>query len=92
MERKVLFDVFNVSVGNKACSAESAFALTALALKQVAFALVATKNLSCAGDFEALGDGLPCFCFSRYSWHGGRKLPVGAVLAREKWSFFKKGS
>jgi hypothetical protein len=90
MERKILFDVFNVSIGNKARSTESAFALAALALKQVAFSLMTTQNLSCARDFEALGDGLPCFCFSRYSWHGGRKLATRAALAREKWKIFRE--
>ena len=86
MERKVLFDVFDVGVGNKACSAEGAFALAALALKQVAFSLITTKYLPCASDFEALGDGLPCFCFSSYSWHGARKLPDATLLARQKWT------
>lgn len=76
MERKVLFDIFDVGVGNKARSAESAFALAALALKQVAFALVATEYFPCTSDFEAFGDGFPCFCFSRYSWHGAGKLAV----------------
>jgi hypothetical protein len=40
MERKVLFDIFDVSSRNKARSTESAFALAALALKQVAFSLM----------------------------------------------------
>jgi hypothetical protein len=40
MERKVLFDIFDVSSRNKTRFAESAFALAALALKQVAFSLM----------------------------------------------------
>lgn len=88
MERKVLFDIFDVGVGNQACSAEGAFALAALALKQVAFALMATEDLPCTGDFEAFCDGFPCFCFSRYSWHGAGKLAVWDTLARRKWLFF----
>jgi hypothetical protein len=40
MEGKVLFDIFDVCVRNKSRPAESAFALAALALKQVAFSLM----------------------------------------------------
>lgn len=87
MERKVLFDIFDVCVGYETRTTESAFALAALALKQVAFPLVTAENLSCARDFEALGDGLSCFCFSSYSWHGARKLMNALRLAREKWLF-----
>jgi len=85
VERKVLFDISDVSGGNKGCLTESAFALAALALQQVAFSLFATQDLPGASDFEALGDGLPCFCFSSYSWHGGRNLVSHALLARQKW-------
>ena len=85
MERKVLFDILDVSRRNQACLAESAFALAALALEQVAFSLETAKYLPCASDFEALGDGLPCFCFSSDSWHGARKLREPVVLARQKW-------
>jgi len=42
MEGKVLFDISDVCFRNQACLAESAFALAALALKQVAFSLVTT--------------------------------------------------
>ncbi len=85
MEGKVLFDILDVSVGHKGCFTESAFALAALALKQVAFSLMATKNLACTSNFEALGDGFPCFCFSSYSWHGARNLRIGLMMARQKW-------
>jgi len=85
MERKVLFDILDVCCRNKACLAESAFALAALALKQVAFSLETAKYLPCTSDFESLGDGFPCFCFSSYSWHGARKLLNRVLLAREKW-------
>jgi hypothetical protein len=85
MEGKVLFDILDVSCRNQAGLAESAFALAALALKQVAFSLVTTEYLPCASDFEALGDGLPCFCFSSNSWHGARKLREPGMLARQKW-------
>jgi hypothetical protein len=40
MERKVFFDIFDVCGRDKSGSTESAFALAALALKQVAFSLV----------------------------------------------------
>jgi hypothetical protein len=74
MEGKVLLDSLDVSVRHESGSTESAFALAALALKQVAFSLMTTQDLPCASDFEALGDGFPCFCFSSNSWHGARKL------------------
>jgi hypothetical protein len=40
MEGKVLFDILDVSGRNKTRFTESAFALAALALKQVAFSLM----------------------------------------------------
>ena len=40
MERKVFFDIFDVCSRDKSSSTESAFALAALALKQVSFSLV----------------------------------------------------
>jgi len=86
MEGKVLFDIFDVSVRHESGPAESAFALAALALKQVAFSLMATQDLPCASDFEALGDGFPCFCFSSNSWHGARNLRNQENLARQKWA------
>jgi hypothetical protein len=86
MEGKVLFDIFDVSVRHESGPAESAFALAALALKQVAFSLMATQDLPCASDFEALGDGFPCFCFSSNSWHGARKLRNRENMARQKWA------
>jgi hypothetical protein len=85
MEGKTLFDTLNVSGGNKGCFTEKALALTVLALKQVSLSLFTTKYLPCASDFEAFGDGLPCFCFSSDSWHGARKLREQGVLARQKW-------
>jgi len=82
VERKVLFDIFNVSGGNKGGFTEKALALAVLALKQVSFSLFAAEYLPGASDFESLGDGLPCFCFSSYSWHGARNLAIDARLAR----------
>jgi hypothetical protein len=41
-----------------------ALALAILALRQVALALFATEYLPGAGNFEALGNGFPCLCFS----------------------------
>ena len=90
MERKVFFDIFDVCLGNEGRLTESAFALAALALQQVAFPLFTTKYLPCASDFEALGDGLTCFCFSSYSWHGARKLLNTTSLARRKWVFLER--
>ena len=84
MEGKVLFDILDVGVRHESGPAESAFALAALALKQVAFSLMATQDLPCTSNFEALGDGFPCFCFSSNSWHGARKLGNHRVLARQK--------
>jgi hypothetical protein len=84
-EGKVLFDVFDVGVGNKGGLAENAFAFAALALQQVAFALFATEYFPGACHFEALGDGFPCLCFSSNSWHGARNLGSVAALARQKW-------
>jgi hypothetical protein len=86
MEGKVLLDSTDVSFRHESDLAESAFALAALALKQVAFSLVTTQDLPCASDFEALGDGFPCFCFSSNSWHGARKLRNRENLARQKWA------
>lgn len=85
MERKVLFDILDVGVGNKGCFAKEALALPVLALEQVAFSLFAAKDLPGASDFEAFGDGLPCFCFSSYSWHGARNLATRTLLASQKW-------
>ena len=85
MERKVLFDIFDVGGGNKGCFTEKAFPLTVLALKQVSFSLFATEDLPGASDFEALGDGLTCFCFSSYSWHGAQNLVINDLLASQKW-------
>lgn len=82
MEGKVLFDIFDVSGGNEGCLTEGAFALAAFALQQVAFSLFTTKYLPGASDFEALGDGLPCFCFSSDSWHGAGKLGMWPGMAR----------
>lgn len=90
MEGKVLFDILDVSGRNKTRFTESAFALAALALKQVAFSLMTAKYLPGASDFEALGDGLPCFCFSSYSWHGARNLTTCVFLASRKWKKFQE--
>jgi len=86
MEGKVLLDSLDVSFRHESGLAESAFALAALALKQVAFSLMSTQDLPGASDFEALGDGFPCFCFSSNSWHGARKLMNQMGLARQKWA------
>ena len=94
MEGKVLLDSLDVSFRHESGLTESAFALAALALKQVAFSLMSTQDLPGASDFEALGDGFPCFCFSSNSWHGARKLRNMMVLARQKWAknqFFFEG-
>ena len=88
MERKVLFNISHVGLGNEGSFTESAFALAALALQQVAFPLFTAQNLPGASDFESLGDGLPCFCFSSYSWHGGRKIPIRIFLASQNWKKF----
>ena len=84
MEGKVLLDSLDVSVRHESGPTERAFALAALALKQVAFSLMTTQDLPCASDFEALGDGFPCFCFSSDSWHGKGKLVILTTLARGK--------
>jgi hypothetical protein len=85
MEGKVLLDSTDVSFRHESGLAESAFALAALALKQVAFSLMSAQDLPGASDFEALGDGFPCFCFSSNSWHGAQKLRNHEALARQKW-------
>jgi hypothetical protein len=88
MEREVLLDVFDVGFRNEARLAETAFAFAVLALEQVAGALFAAEDFPGTSDFETLGDGFPCLCFSRDSWHGGRKLDPGPSLARQ--NFFEK--
>ena len=86
MERKILFDVFNVCGGNKGGLAQPALALAVLALKQVACPLAPPEDLACSSHFEALGYGLPCLCFSRDSWHGAVKLGPADLVASQKWS------
>jgi hypothetical protein len=41
-ERQVLFDIFDVSIGNQTCAPESTLALRTLLLKNVALALFTT--------------------------------------------------
>ena len=89
VEGQVLFDVFDVSVGNKSGLAETALALGVLALKQVALALFATEDFARTSDLEALGNGFPCLCFSGYSWHGAGNLGIRGPVAREKWGFLR---
>jgi hypothetical protein len=86
-KRKILPDVSEVSIGNEARLAQPAFPLAVLALEQVARALFAAEDLPGTSDFEALGDGFPCLCFSRDSWHGTGKLGIPAPLARQKCAF-----
>ena len=88
MEGKVLFDILDVGVGNKTRSAESAFALAALALKQVAFSLVTTEYLPGASDFEALGMGRESYG-NRASWQdkSGAK-----IVGLENWAAKTQGA
>jgi hypothetical protein len=83
-ERKVLFDILDVSIGNEASLTEIALALPVLALKQVAFALFTTQNFPCACHLETFGDSLSGLCFSCDPWHGAAKLGHLRNLAREK--------
>ena len=65
-----------------------ALALAVLALQQVAGPLFPTKDLPRTRNLEALGNGFPCLCFSRDSWHGTGKLGTPTPLASQKWKFF----
>jgi hypothetical protein len=67
---------------------KTTLALAVLALQQVASPLFPTKYLPSPGDLETLGNGFPCFCFSRDSWHGTGKLGMPTFLARQKWTIF----
>ena len=88
MEGQVLFDIFDVGIGNQACLTQPALALAVLALQQVAFALFPTEDFARTSDFETLGNGFPCLCFSRDSRHGRGKLGTRSPLARQKWQVF----
>ena len=88
VEGKILFDVSNVSIGNKACLTQPALALAVLALQQVACSLFTTKDLPRTCHLEAFGNGFPCLCFSRDSWHGARKLTTHPPLASKKRHLF----
>jgi hypothetical protein len=70
--------------------AKTTLAFAVLALQQVASPLFPTKNFPCPSDFETLGNGFPCFCFSSDSWHGTEKLGITALLARRKWTILPK--
>jgi hypothetical protein len=85
MEGQVLFDILDVSGGNEGSLAQPALALAVLALKQVAGSLTPTEDFARTSDFETLGNGFPCLCFSRDSWHGTGKLGIATLLARQKW-------
>ena len=63
-EGKILSDIAEVRVGNQCHMPKIALALAVLALRQMALALFAAEYLPGARDFEALGDGFPCLCFS----------------------------
>jgi hypothetical protein len=65
--------------------AKTTLAFAVLALQQVASPLFPTKNFPSSSDFETLGNGFPCFCFSSDSWHGKGKLGIDPALARQKW-------
>jgi hypothetical protein len=45
--------------------------------------LFPTKNFPSSSDFETLGNGFPCFCFSSDSWHGTGKLGISAPLTSQ---------
>jgi hypothetical protein len=62
---------------------KTTLALTVLALQQVASPLFPTKNFPSSSDFETLGNGFPCFCFSSDSWHGTGKLGIPAHLTSQ---------
>lgn len=90
MEGEVLFDIFDVGVGNECGATEEAFPLAVLALKQVAFSLFTAKDLPSTGDFESLCNGFSCFCFSSYSWHGAGNLGSLSCMASQKWVFLER--
>lgn len=83
MEREVFLHVFHVGCGNESRLPKPALAFAVLAFEQVARALMAAKDLPGTSDFEALGDGFACLCFSRDSWHGAAKLADRAAVARQ---------
>jgi len=87
-ERKILSDVSKVSIGDESSLPKTTLALAVLALQQVASPLFPTKNFPCPSDFETLGNGFPCFCFSSDSWHGTGKLGTSDPVARQKWLIF----
>ena len=87
-ERKILSDVSKVSIGDESSLPKTTLALAVLALQQVASPLFPTKNFPCPSDFETLGNGFPCFCFSSDSWHGTGKLGTCGPVARQKWLIF----
>jgi hypothetical protein len=89
MEGQILFDAFHIGIGDEGGLAQPALALAVLALKQVACSLTPTEDLARTSDFEALGDGFPCLCFSRDSWHGAGRLSLPGDLARQKWRFLQ---
>ena len=84
-EGKIFPDVAKVSIGNQGGLAQPAFPLAVLALQQVACSLFTTKDLPRTCHFETLGNGFPCLCFSRDSWHGTGNLGIRGLKAREKW-------
>jgi hypothetical protein len=88
VEGKVLFDVFNVGVGDQGSLTQPALALAVLALQQVAGSLFPSEDLPRTCHFEAFGNGFPGLCFSRDSWHGTGKLGITDSLASQKWMFF----
>jgi len=83
MEREVLLDVPDVGRRHKRRLPKPALALAVLAFKQVARPLMAAQNLPGTSDFEALGDGFACLCFSRDSWHGAAKLAIPRLVTRQ---------
>ena len=87
MEREVFPDVSKVSIGDQSSLPKTTLALAVLALQQVASPLFPTKNLPRTRDFEALGNGFPCLCFSRDSWHGTGKLGTLTHLASQNDGF-----
>jgi hypothetical protein len=84
-KRKILPDVSKVSIGDQSSLPKTTLALAVLALQQVASPLFPTKNFPRSCDLETLGNGFPCLCFSRDSWHGTGKLGIATMLARQKW-------
>jgi hypothetical protein len=90
-KRKILPDVSKVSIGDQSSLPKTTLALAVLALQQVASPLFPTKNFPSSSDFETLGNGFPCFCFSSDSWHGTGKLGIAPILASQNWhDFFRK--